>query len=395
MSVTSKFRGAKDTVEEFWDQGVLSHCNNLACRVTVDDFLDRLRSFLSVSGRMLATTSGGDALREVLIRTWGHTGGQKKSVLLCSFNCVAVCNAVTQAGFIPETFDLGDRSGRIDWDAIAAQLRNGYHAVIVPHLFGVPSDFRPILQTAAELGVLLIEDCAHTLGGKIGNALAGTVGDASIFSFNYDKPISLGGGGALLINNSELEPLFQLPKQGVSLDREMQEIKLFIAYLQERRGQIKPPSVFNRIRRRLRSDNIKNQELVPATGIGSLRAALGIWQLDHYGRIREQRNRNASYLSDIPGWRAWRVSDGISPAWLKQRIVPVQPLDVQTISRRLHAHGLRVGTFNWPMTLDRFLSFPERPNAFYAATYGLDVPVHQAMDRKELELIRCTLKAAN
>jgi len=45
------------------------------------------------------------------------------------------------------------------------------------------------------------------------------------------------------------------------------------------------------------------------------------------------------------------------------------------------------------MTLDRFLSFPERPNASYVAMYGLDVPVHQAMESKELQLILNTLKS--
>jgi dTDP-4-amino-4,6-dideoxygalactose transaminase len=395
VSVTSKRRGPRDTVEEFWDEDVLSHCIDFAGHVTVGDFLERFGSFLGVSGRMWVAKSGRSALQEVLIGTWSHTRSQKKSVLLCSFNCVSVCDAVTQAGFIPETFDFGDQSGRIDWDTIAAHLRQDHHAVIIPHLFGVPTDFRPIRQAAADLGIFLIEDCAHTLGGKIGNALAGTVGDASIFSFQYDKPLSLGGGGALLINNTELEPLFQLSQQGLSTDREKEEIKLFVAYLRERRGGIKPPSAFSRFRRRFFPGNAKSQGLVPATGFGSLRAALGIWQLDHYDRIREQRNRNASHFSSIPRWRAWHVSDDTCPAWLKQKLVPVQPIDVQAISRQLLARGLRVGTFNWPVTLDRVLSFRERSNALYVATYGLDVPVHQAMDRKELELIRGTLETAH
>jgi hypothetical protein len=76
-----------------------------------------------------------------------------------------------------------------------------------------------------------------------------------------------------------------------------------------------------------------------------------------------------------------------------QKVVPVQPVDVVKISRSLQALGLRVGAFNWPMTLDRFLSLPERPNASYVATYGLDVPVHQAMESKELQLILNTLKS--
>ena len=175
----------------------------------------------------------------------------------------------------------------------------------------------------------------------------------------------------------------------------MKEIKLFVAYLRGRRAQLESPSTFQRIRRRLLPGDLKSQELVPATGFGRLRAALGIWELDHYEATRSQRNRNASHFSSIPHWHAWRVSDDVSPAWLMQKIVPVQPVDVVKISRRLQALGLRIGTFNWPTTLDRFLSFPERPNAFYVATYGLDVPVHQAMESNEFEIILNVLKTSN
>jgi dTDP-4-amino-4,6-dideoxygalactose transaminase len=392
MSVTSRRRGPRDIVEESWNEDILAKCYGLARRVTVGDFLDRLKSFLGVSGRMWAATSGRSALQEALARTRGHGGGVKKSVLICSFNCISVCEAVIQAGFLPETFDLGDRSGQIDWDAIAAQLRSDHHAVVVPHLFGVPNDFRPIRQAATELGVLVIEDCAQTLGGRIGSAVTGTVGDMAIYSFTYNKPISLGGGGALLVNNPELEPLIWLPEPRISLDLEMKEINLFVAYLRGRRSVLGRQSTFSRIRRRLllRRD-IANQELVPTTGFGSLKAALGIWELDHYAPICDQRNQNASHFSSIPHWRAWHVSDNVSPAWLMQKLVPVESVDVQVISRRLQRCGLRVGTFNWPTTMDRLLSRPERPNAHYVSTYGLDVPIHQEIKRREFGLIRDAL----
>jgi dTDP-4-amino-4,6-dideoxygalactose transaminase len=393
MSVTSKRRGPRDTVEESWDEHVLAQCYAHARRVTVKDFLDRFKSFLGISGRMWTATSGRSALRDALAGTRGHTGRPKKSVLICSFNCVAVCEAVLQAGFLAETFDLSDRSGRIDWDEIAGQLRSDHHAIVVPHLFGVPSDFRPIRHAAANLGVLVIEDCAHTLGGNIGDAVTGTLGDLAVYSFTYNKAISLGGGGALVVNNTELRQLIQLPERGISRDCEMKEIERFVAYLRGRRGQLERPSISRRIRRRLFPRGITSQELMPTTGFGPLRAALGIWELDHYELTCDQRNRNASHFSSIPQWRAWHVSDNVSPAWLMQKVVPMQPVDVVKISHDLQALGLRVGAFNWPMTLDRFLSFPERPNASYVATYGLDIPVHQAMEGKELQLILNTLKS--
>jgi len=392
MSVTSKRRGPRDTVEESWDEHVLAQCYGLARRVTVKDFLDRFKSFLGISGRMWAATSGRSALRDALAGTRGHTGRPKKSVLICSFNCVAVCEAVLQAGFLAETFDLSDRSGRIDWDAIAGQLRSDHHAIVVPHLFGVPSDFRPIRHAAANLGVLVIEDCAHTLGGNIGDAITGTLGDLAVYSFTYNKPISLGGGGALVVNNTDLEQLIQLPERGISRDCEMNEIKRFVGYLRGRRGQLERPSISRRIRRRLFPRGITSQELMPTTGFGPLRAALGMWELDHYEPTCDQRNRNASHFSSIPHWRAWHVSDNVSPAWLMQKLVPVESVDVQVISRRLQGCGLRVGTFNWPTTMDRVLSRPERPNAHYVATYGLDVPIHQEMNGRELGIIREALQ---
>src|SRR5271156_4854602 len=58
MMVTSRRRGSRDIVEEFWNEDILAHCYSLARRVTVDDFLNGFRSFLGVSGRMCAATSG-------------------------------------------------------------------------------------------------------------------------------------------------------------------------------------------------------------------------------------------------------------------------------------------------------------------------------------------------
>lgn len=392
MSLTSRRRGSRDIVEEFWDEDILARCDDLSRRVTVGDFLDGFRSFLGVSGRMRAATSGRQALQQALVGIASCAGREKNSVLICSFNCRSVCDAVTQAGLLPETFDFADRTGRFDWDAIGAQLRNDHLAIVVPHLFGVPSDFRPIQRAAAELDILVIEDCAHTVGGRIGNAVAGTLGDLAIFSFTYNKPISVAGGGVLLVNNTKLEPLLQLPEPSISVDRERDEIKLFIGYLRERRSQIKPPSLASRFRRRLLPTVAANQQCVTATGFGSLRAALAMWQLDHYAPICDRRNQNASRLSAISNWHAWHVSPNVSPAWLMQKIVPVESVDVEVISRRLQGCGLRIGPFNWPTTMDQVLSRAERPNAHYVATYGLDVPIHQEMNRREFELIGDTLQ---
>jgi dTDP-4-amino-4,6-dideoxygalactose transaminase len=403
MSITSRPRGPRDIIEEFWDERILRRCNGLARHVTVDDFLARLQTFLGASGRMYLTTSGRAALQEILASTRCANDVQRRFVLLCSFNCGAVSDAVKSAGLTPDTFDLVDNSGRIDWAAVESRLRDHHHAIIVPHLFGVPTDFRAIQKSAAKRGILVIEDCAQTLGGKIDGVPAGTIGDAAIFSFNYGKPLCLGGGGALLINRDDLAQ--SLPgDHEISAAREREEIELLIACLRERRLQLEAPSRISAIRQRLaRGTSLVNRirrrlvwgtSLRLFTGFGSLRAALGIWQLDHYASICEQRNRNARYFSTIPGWDSWHVDNDISPAWLQQKMIPTQPIDVQKVAGRLLARGLAVGRINWPTTIDQRLSYAERPTALYVAKYGLDVPIHQEMTNNELQLIRETLVAA-
>src|SRR5262249_16069757 len=149
------------------------------------------------------------------------------------------------------------------------------------------------------------------------------------------KPLCL-GGGALLINRGDLAQ--SLPRDHrMSAAREREEIKIMISCLREFRLQLDAPSLVNSIRRSLaRGMSLFNRirrrlswgtSLRPFAGFGSLRAALGIWQLDHYASICEQRNRNANHFSTIPNWDSWHVDPNVSPAWLQQKMVPKQPID--------------------------------------------------------------------
>lgn len=378
----------RDTVEEYWDTETLLRCYKNASKVDAKDFLDRLKSFLGASGKMWATHSARFALQQFLSDAVSH---EKRFVLVCSFNCRVVADAVTKAGFEVETFDLADVTGRIDWPLLAEQLKQHHGALVIPHLFGVPNDFRPVQEVAEELGVWIIEDCAPTLGGRIGDCMAGTLGDAAIFSFNYDKPISLGGGGALLVNNPDLWSKIRLPQKANGLDSEAQELKLFTAYLRRRRKRINRPwlslsdRIFGYIKRRIWSPQVK--EPFPVSGIGPLRAALGIWQLDRHREVIIQRNNNASFFAHEE-CRSWFVGPTVTPAWLKQKVFPDKATDIGRISQRLQSQGLRVGLFNWPITIDGYLGRTEKPNAHYTARHCLDIPIHQNMMPNELEVIR-------
>src|ERR1700690_275680 len=110
----------RDTVEEFWNAQILESCREYASQTDYSDFLRQLAYFIQTEGRLWVTRSGREALQQLLMNT---VSSDKKSVLLCSFNCPVVADAVLNAGFTIETFDLSEPNGYIDWEGLAKQLK--------------------------------------------------------------------------------------------------------------------------------------------------------------------------------------------------------------------------------------------------------------------------------
>lgn len=376
----------KDTVEEFWDQEVLETCIEQSARGNTSDFLTALKKFLDAKGKMWTTSSARMALKYFLLSSVSR---KRHFVLLCSFNCPVLIDSVINAGFRIETFDFINRFGKIDWEQVADNLNEDHAALIIPHFFGVPYDFRPVMDVARKLGILVVEDCAHMLGGKIGSTMAGNIGDASIFSFNYDKPISLGGGGVLLVNNPDLITKINIPDPHVDFETERREMLRFMKFLKTRRVGINKQSVYLKLFiKLLRKLGLSlNYDSPLPKGIAELRSTLGLWQLKNYSKIIKTRNKNAGFFTGKSKCQSWNVDPDTKPAWVKQKIILGESVDLQKVAFDFQHLGLRIGPFNWPRTLDSFLGYPEKPNASYVAKHGFDVPIHQNMDQRGLNLI--------
>jgi dTDP-4-amino-4,6-dideoxygalactose transaminase len=382
----------RDLVEEFWDLTTVTDCRSKASADAVQDFVDAFRGFLGTSGRAWVTRSGTDALHQFLRQAMP---ADRRQVLVCSFNCRVVAEAVLAAGLQIETFDLDDPTGRIDWEAVADQLSTRHGAIVVPHLFGVPADFRPIRAAAERAGVLVLEDCAHTVGGTLAHANAGTLGDAAIFSFNYDKPISLGGGGLLLVNDAQLSRRIRIATPVLGVEREQEELNGFLRYLDRRRSLSRRAAGGRTVGRALRraatllrapSGSARSwPSPFEVTGFGPLRASLGCWQLRRYPDVLRERNANATYFTARTAC-TWYTAPTVVPAWLKQKAVPPGG-NARGVSRRLRGQGLPVAAVNWAVTIDRYLGRPERPNAAYVAVNSLDIPIHQNLRHAELDAI--------
>lgn len=375
-----------DTVEEFWSPDDLRGMAAHTPRARAEDFLGRLASWLKLDAPIRPAHSGREALRAAVEAACRK---RKRVVAVCSFNCRAVAEAVLEAGGQLQIFDLDHARGRIDWATLARTLRDDHAAVVIPHLFGVPSDFRALMGSARSHGVCVIEDCAQCLGGLIDGQPAGALGDAAVFSFGHDKPLSLGGGGGLLVRDPDLGQRVRLRHDPPDLGQEQAEMEAFLAFLTDRRRKI--GRAFSRLKRAY--DFLEAHGILPdvpfegATGLGPLRSALGLWQMERLEQVLERRNEVAGRILSASGssFQCWHVDETVRAAWVRQKVFPTPSERARPMARQLQAMGFRVGFYTWKWTIDRYAGAPPSPNATRAARTGLDVPIHQNLTAEDVE----------
>jgi dTDP-4-amino-4,6-dideoxygalactose transaminase len=374
-----------DLVEEYWDLEVIHSLYERKSRTVPDDFRDAFHQRFGSRGQLVLAGSARHALKTLLLNV--AQGSPRRRVLLSSFNCRVVKEAVVNAGLAVDTFDFSTANGRIDWQAVAGVLCDEHLAVVVPHFFGIPTDFSAMISAARSKDVLVIEDCAHAIGASISGTAAGLMGDAAVFSFNYDKPISLAGGGALLINNPAIKVDRRTVETMPPRRLELSQFQKMASALQYRRKRRDRRSIMTRIGYKLHA--------IPAlpVGIGLLRAAVGIWQLERYDEIRKKRDQNARILLESLGHFSWDVAGNVIPAYLKLRII-VDPADAVSAARQCEQYGIFVANSNWPRVIESTENERPRVHAGRAATCGLEIPVHQNLTPTHIAQIASAFASA-
>jgi perosamine synthetase len=159
--------------------------------------------------------ASGTAALHIALQVCGV--GSDDEVLLPALTFVATANAVVHAGAVPHLIDsefssLGVDAARLsEYLASIATTVDGkcYNrhtsrriAAVVPvHVFGHPVDMDALLEVSAQYGLAVVEDATESLGSTYKGRSAGTLGHVSALSFNGNKIITTGGGGALLTND--------------------------------------------------------------------------------------------------------------------------------------------------------------------------------------------------
>lgn len=113
-------------------------------------------------------------------------------------------NPIIQFGAIPVFIDVDIPTHNIKAEEIEAAITSKTKAIMVAHSLGNPFNLDEVMRVAQKYKLWVVEDDCDSLGATYRNKKTGTFGDISTFSFYPAHHITMGEGGAVIINNAEL-----------------------------------------------------------------------------------------------------------------------------------------------------------------------------------------------
>jgi aminotransferase in exopolysaccharide biosynthesis len=198
----------------------LKECLDSTFVSSVGKFVDRFEDELATytGAKYAISVVNGTAALQIALKLAGVQANDE--VLVPALTFVATVNAITYCNAIPHFVDSEEGTLGIDTSKLRDYLQKNtsqqsgkcvnnlsghiVRALVPMHTFGHPSDIDGLLSIANDFNIVLVEDAAESLGSFYHGQHTGTFGLFGTLSFNGNKTITTGGGGAILTNNEAL-----------------------------------------------------------------------------------------------------------------------------------------------------------------------------------------------
>lgn len=198
----------------------LKDCLDSTYVSSVGEYVNRFEANLAsyTGAKHAVAVVNGTAALHIALQLVGVQPGDE--VIIPALTFVATANAVSYCGATPHFADSEERTLGMGPQALReylqhiTEIRGGQcvnritgriiRALVPMHTFGHPVDIEGLLAVARDFHMVLIEDAAESLGSTILKRHTGTFGMLGTLSFNGNKTITTGGGGALLTDNTVL-----------------------------------------------------------------------------------------------------------------------------------------------------------------------------------------------
>ncbi|EAJ7870215.1 TPA: aminotransferase LegC [Campylobacter jejuni] len=190
---------------------------------SVGEFVTRFEEALKEKTKtrfVIATNTGTAALHIALL---ANGIDENCEIITQSISFVATANAIAYTGAKPIFLDIDENTLSLSPKALEHFLENQTYqknnlsynktthkpikACVIMHTFGLSAHVKAIKELCEKYHILLIEDAAEALGSTYENKALGTFGKCGILSFNGNKIITGGCGGAILSDDENLAKL--------------------------------------------------------------------------------------------------------------------------------------------------------------------------------------------
>ncbi len=148
----------------------------------------------------IGVANGSDAL---ILALKACEIGEGDEVITVPHTFIATSEAISNVGGKVVFVDINPKTYTIDVSKIEDKITKKTKAIIPVHLYGQPSDMKPIMELAKEYNLKIIEDAAQAHGAEYQGKKVGSIGDAGCFSFYPGKNLGAYGDAGIVVTNDE------------------------------------------------------------------------------------------------------------------------------------------------------------------------------------------------
>ncbi len=317
-----------------------------------------------VGRRYGIAVSNGTAALEVAAQALGI--GEGDEVIMPAFTIISCAMAVTKLGAVPVLVDSDIHTWNMNVDEIEAKITPKTKAIMIVHIYGLPSEADSVLALAKKYELKVIEDAAEMHGQTYKGKPCGSFGDISTFSFYPNKHITTGEGGMVVTDDEGLAERCRMLRN--------------LCFRKDVRY------VHDEI-----SDNYRFTNLQAAVGLAQIE------RLDEFvARKRAMGKYYTEQLKDIEGLilPVERTDYADNIYWVYGIVLDRQiQTDNKVMQKLLMEEGIGSRTFFWcmheqPIYREQgMFQNEEYPNAEYLARKGFYIPSGLALTREQMERV--------
>ena len=316
-----------------------------------------------------------------------------------SYNCGSEIDPLIKSGTSIVPYRI-DKHAKIDFSDMFSRITKKTKLIYITHYFGFPQDLEEIKKICLDRHIFIIEDCALSLFTNVNKAPIGTLGNLAIF--NFPKTLPVPDGGALLINDTNLDNTDWYTTSPSYSDIFRAMLPLAKATFLKRTSHVAHLKRFitNKPKLKLRTYFIDHHsvsypelpnsyyydEQISNKGI----SAISQWLLSSFDYMSIKNIRRKNYLlmlSLLSG------KDFIKPLFpsLPEDVCPLCfPVIIENCDRDelcLNLNSAAIQTPPWWAGFHRALEWNNYPEACYLKNNLIVLPIHQDLGPKEVHYI--------